>query len=66
MHGSGQLIQTLLAHDLIDLFRLWTFPVLVGAGKRLFGDCGARPDLRLVKSAASARGVVMGIYERAP
>lgn len=65
VHGSWQLIQTLLANDLIDEFRLWTFPVTVGAGKRLFGQEELPSRLKLVKSAATANGVVMGIYRRA-
>ncbi|MEM7025140.1 MAG: dihydrofolate reductase family protein [Pseudomonadota bacterium] len=65
VHGSWQLIQALLANDLIDEFRLWTFPVLVGAGKRLFGDGVARGELTLAKSGATSNGVQMGIYRRA-
>ncbi len=64
VHGSWQLIQTLLAKDLIDEFRLWTFPVLVGAGKRLFGE-GAQPGgLTLIKADRTANGVTMGFYRR--
>ena len=65
VHGSSNLIQTLLAHDLIDEFRLWTFPVVVGSGKRLFGQGCVPGDLTLVKSGSTANGVVMGIYRRA-
>jgi len=65
VHGSSQLIQTLLAHDLIDEFRLWVFPVVVGAGKRLF-DQGVRPaSLKLIKTSSTSNGVVMSIYRRA-
>ena len=64
VHGSWQLIQTLLAHGLIDEFRLWTFPVVAGAGKRLFAG-GADASLRLVKTAASGNGAVMSTYRRA-
>ncbi|MCV0426330.1 MAG: dihydrofolate reductase family protein [Roseibium sp.] len=64
VHGSANLIQTLLAHDLIDEFRLWTFPVVAGCGKRLF-DPGAAPNtLRLVKHEQTENGVVMAIYRR--
>ena len=65
VHGSWQLIQTLLSHGLIDEFRLWTFPVLVGAGKRLFGEGAIPSELRLVKTRTTAKGVVMTIYRRA-
>ncbi|MEM9625362.1 MAG: dihydrofolate reductase family protein [Pseudomonadota bacterium] len=65
VHGSSQLIQSLLAHDLIDEFRLWTFPVVTGSGKRLFApDCQPR-NLKLLKSAACPNGVQMNIYRRA-
>lgn len=64
VHGSWQLIQTLLANDLIDEFRLWTFPVFVGSGKRLFEQRPARYELTLVKTRATLNGVVMGIYRR--
>lgn len=64
VHGSARLLQTLLAHDLIDEFRLWNFPVIVGSGKRLF-EAGAPPRrLKLVKSEQSPNGVVMTIYRR--
>lgn len=65
VHGSIGLIQTLLAHDLIDEFRLWAFPVVVGKGKRLFGE-GAKPSgLALVDSKKSTTGVTMNTYRRA-
>ncbi len=65
VHGSANLIQTLLAHDLVDEFRLWVFPVVIGSGKRLFGE-GALPSaFRLVDRTVSTTGVVIGTYERA-
>ncbi len=64
VHGSWQLIQTLLAQDLIDEFRLWTFPVIVGAGKRLFENASVRPSLSLVKSRATSNGVILAVYRR--
>ncbi len=65
VHGSAQLIQTLLSNDLIDEYRLWTFPVLVGQGRRLFGQ-GSRPtSLTLTKSETGPSGVIMSIYRRA-
>ncbi len=65
VYGSWQLIQTLLANNLVDEFRLWTFPVIVGPGKRLFGETSGRPGVKLVKSGRTAKGVVMSIYRRA-
>ncbi len=65
VHGSSQLIQTLLSHNLIDEFRLWTFPLVVGPGKRLFDQGSVPTDLTLVKTKSTSNGVVMGIYRRA-
>ena len=66
VHGSWQLIQTLLANDLVDQFRLWIFPVVVGPGKRLFGDGAIPNNLKLTKSKALPNGVVMTLYQRIP
>ena len=65
VHGSGQLIQTLLQHDLVDRYRLWIFPVLLGSGKRLFGDGTIPAGLRVVDSKTATTGVIMATYERA-
>ena len=63
--GSSELIQTLLEHDLVDELRVWTFPVVVGPGKRLFGSGTMPAGLELVSSATSSTGVVMSTYRRA-
>jgi dihydrofolate reductase len=65
VHGSPGLIQTLLQHDLIDVLRVWTFPVLVGSGKRLFGSGTIPAGLRLVDCTVSKTGVTICTYERA-
>ena len=62
--GSGGLIQTLLKHDLVDEFRLWTFPVLIGSGKRLFADGTIPAGLKLADVKTSTTGVTIHIYER--
>lgn len=62
VHGSWQLVQTLLANRLVDEIRLWTFPVLVGSGKRLFGDGVASTPLTLVAAESCPSGAVMHIY----
>ena len=65
VHGSSKLIQTLLAHDLIDEFWLKIFPVTVGQGKRLF-DQGTPPAAyTLVSSHSSPSGVIIATYKRA-
>lgn len=64
VHGSYQLIQLLLANDLVDEIRLWTFPVVIGSGKRLFGDGTNYSSFTLVKSEPCPSGAVMGIYRR--
>ncbi|HEX6135738.1 MAG TPA: dihydrofolate reductase family protein [Longimicrobiales bacterium] len=65
VHGSSDLIQTLLRHELIDAMRLWTFPLVVGSGKRLFAGGTLPRGLRLTDSAVSTTGVVIATYERA-
>jgi dihydrofolate reductase len=65
VHGSGNLIQTLMRNDLVDRYRLWVFPLVLGSGKRLFADGTIPAGLRLVDSTISTTGVVIGTYERA-
>jgi dihydrofolate reductase len=65
VHGSGRLIQTLLAHDLVDRYFLKVYPVLLGTGKRLFGEGAVPAGLRLVGSTTSTTGVIIATYERA-
>ena len=65
VHGSWNLIQTLLRHELVDEFRVWIFPVLIGDGKRLFGEGTTPSGLRLVDTKTSSTGVVIATYERA-
>ncbi len=65
VHGSGNLIQTLLKHDLIDEFRLWIFPVTIGKGKRLFGEGTQPAHLKLIDSKTSTTGVIIATFEPA-
>lgn len=65
VHGSGDLVQTLLRHNLVDEYRLWVFPVVLGSGKRLFADGTVPAALRLVDSKVSTTGVLIGTYEPA-
>ena len=64
VHGSAGLIQTLLAEDLVDELRLMVFPVVLGQGKRIFGDGAIPRTWRLTSSTTSPSGVVMAAYER--
>jgi dihydrofolate reductase len=63
VHGSAQLVQTLVEHDLVDELRLMVFPVVLGGGKRLFGDTSDKKRLRLTKSKTVGDGVTILIYE---
>ena len=65
VHGSANLIQSLLRNNLVDQYRLWIFPVVIGSGKRLFSEGTVPSGLKLVDSKVSSTGVVMGTYEPA-
>jgi dihydrofolate reductase len=65
VHGSARLVQTLVEHDLVDEFRLMVFPVMLGSGKRLFGETSDKKPLRLVDSKMVGDGVAILIYEPA-
>jgi dihydrofolate reductase len=65
VHGSAQLAQALLEQDLVDELRLMVFPVVLGAGKRLFGETSDKKALKLVESQPVGDGVVILIYGRA-
>jgi dihydrofolate reductase len=65
VHGSANLIQTLLRHNLVDEYRLWVFPLVIGSGKRLFSDGTVPAGLRLVDSKTSTTGVAINTYEPA-
>jgi dihydrofolate reductase len=65
VHGSARLVQTLLEHDLVDELRLMVYPVVLGSGKRLFGDTSDGKPLRLVESKVVGDGVAILIYEPA-
>jgi dihydrofolate reductase len=63
VHGSARLAQTLIEHDLVDELRLMVYPVVLGSGKRLFGDTRDGKPLRLVDSKVVGDGVAILIYE---
>lgn len=63
IHGSGNLIQTLLANNLIDRMHVWIFPVTVGSGKRLFAEGTQPEDFKLVESKITPRGTMIGTFE---
>ena len=64
IQGSSDFVQTLLAHDLVDQIGLWTFPMTLGHGKRLFGKGAMPAAFKLTSSQASTTGVVMSTYVR--
>ncbi len=63
VHGSAQLVQALIEHDLVDELRLMVFPVVLGSGKRLFGDTSDKKRLRLTDSKTVGDGVSILVYE---
>jgi dihydrofolate reductase len=64
VHGSGDLAQTLIANDLIDEYRLWIYPIVLGTGKRLFPQGISPAALELVKTQRTSTGVVVNTYKR--
>jgi dihydrofolate reductase len=65
VHGSAQLVQTLLQNDLVDELRLMVFPVVLGSGKRLFADTSGKKRLALAESRTVGDGVSIVIYRPA-
>ena len=63
VHGSSDLIQTLLKNNLIDELRLMIFPVVVGNGKRLFGEGTLPASLKLTDSKTTSTGVILVTYK---
>jgi dihydrofolate reductase len=63
--GSGQLLQTLLKHELVDRFRLMTFPLVLGSGRRLFNDGILAATMRAVDVTVTDSGIVLATYEPA-
>ena len=64
VHGSGELLQTLMAHDLVDEYRLFMYPVVLGGGRRLFNEGTPPRSLKLVEATTTSTGVVVATYER--
>lgn len=65
VHGSGNLVQTLLKHDLVDELWLKIFPLTLGPGKRLFAEGTIPKAFRLLECKTSPRGVIIASYQRA-
>jgi dihydrofolate reductase len=65
VHGSGQLVQTLIDNDLVDELRLMVFPVVLGSGKRLFGETGDKKTLKLTDSQTVGEGVAILVFAQA-
>ena len=65
VHGSAQLVQALIEHGLVDELRLMVFPVVLGSGKRLFGETSGKRPLKLTDSKTVGAGVAIQVYEPA-
>ena len=64
--GSGQLVHTLMQHNLIDEYRLMVHPIVMGSGKRLFLEGSARKGLQLIETKVFSSGIVVLTYRPAP
>lgn len=62
--GSTELVHALLAHDLVDAISIFTLPVVLGGGKKLFADSSAPHSFKLTRSRVAANGLIVGHYER--
>jgi dihydrofolate reductase len=62
VHGSGELVRYLLEHELVDRLNLLVFPVIVGAGRRLFPESGLATGLALEESRTTPSGVSISVY----
>lgn len=65
VHGSAGLLQSLIQNDLIDEYRLFTFPVSLGTGKRLFGSGAVPRSLKLIRSSTTSKGAIFSVYRPA-
>jgi dihydrofolate reductase len=65
IHGSGVLARTLMAHDLIDEYRLWIYPVVLGSGKRLFAEGSVPTAMTLTGTRTTRSGVAVHVYQPA-
>jgi dihydrofolate reductase len=65
VHGSAQLVQELIERDLVDELRVMVFPLMLGTGKRLFGETGGKKPLELVESKTVGDGVAILIFKPA-
>jgi dihydrofolate reductase len=65
VHGSAMLVRALIEHELVDELRLMVFPVVLGSGKRLFGETSDKKPLRLVDSKVVGDGVAILVYQKA-
>jgi dihydrofolate reductase len=63
--GSTQLVQSLVEHELVDELRLMIYPVVLGGGKRIFSDDGARRSFRLTETEVTSKGAIVATYVRA-
>ncbi|MGH7764523.1 MAG: dihydrofolate reductase family protein [Candidatus Dormibacteraceae bacterium] len=64
VHGSAKLVQTLIENGLVDELRLMVYPVILGSGKRLFGDMGDKRNLKLAESKILGDGIILLIYAK--